>query len=362
MKDKPFSSREFQKKILHWYDRNRRALPWRALSGVVPDPYHVWLSEVMLQQTTVPAVIPYFIKFIRLWPTVHDLAQADPDEVMREWAGLGYYARARNLLKCAKKVSSECGGIFPSTVEELIQLPGVGPYTAAAIAAIAFNREETVIDANIERVAARVFAIKDTLPKGKSVIRAEAQRLFSEIGPKRAADFPQALMDLGAAICTAGDPVCGMCPVSEICLAKQFGIQRKLPARAKKAEKPIRKGQVFLLQRKNGDVLVEKRDENRMLGGMLGLPTTDWDLPKGSDKNSRDLEFWKMQASNLASIGEVRHSFTHFTLYLEVWRGDLPFRFRPLNKFQSFLGFNGRMEKTGLPTVFGKVIKFLDED
>jgi A/G-specific adenine glycosylase len=356
-----FNAPRFQENLLDWYVRSHRTLPWRAPLGKRQNPYYVWLSEIMLQQTTVPAVIPYFIKFIRKWPSVHDLVVANPDEVMREWAGLGYYARARNLLKCAGIVSGEMEGRFPDDVKSLIKLPGIGPYTAAAIAALAFGREETVIDANIERITARVFAIGTPLPQGKPEIRELARSLFADIGEERSSDFPQALMDLGAGICTPASPACGLCPVSDFCAARGLKIQEALPARSPKAEKPVRTGQVFLLRRENGDLLIEKRDEKRMLGGMMGLPTTDWDLPQNAENMPKNSRFWKNYVKKLQKIGEVRHSFTHFTLILTVFSGEFPPKFRVLNKSQRFWGIHKDGEM-GLPTLFRKVVNLPPKD
>ncbi len=228
--------------LLAWYDRHARVLPWRARKGAAADPYAVWLSEIMLQQTTVATVGPYFMRFLTRWPTVEALAAAPQEEVMKEWAGLGYYSRARNLHACAKTVSSEYGGKFPDTLEELGQLPGIGPYTAAAISAIAFGRSVTVVDGNVERVVARLFDLRTPLPAVKPEIREKAATLTPE---SRAGDFAQAMMDLGATVCTPRSPACNRCPINDLCDARAAGTQSLLPARAPKKAKPTRRGACF---------------------------------------------------------------------------------------------------------------------
>ena len=340
-----FKSHDFQTALLSWYDIHARDLPWRSKSGQKADPYHVWLSEIMLQQTTVPAVIPYFNKFINLWPTLGDFAAANPDDVMREWAGLGYYARARNLLKCAQVVVSDYGGIFPDTVESLSKLPGIGPYTSAAIAAIAFNRHAVVVDGNIERVTARIFAVTEPMPKVKPVLRQEAAKLFG--GTDRPGDLAQALMDHGSSICIPKNPRCMICPVREFCTAYKLGIQNELPKKAAKGERPKREGRVYWLTNEKGEVLLERRDDKRMLGGMMGLPTTDWDKksPAGPE------------IANAVYVTDVYHSFTHFDLKLEVWKADIRSQ-----DFSAGLWYKGKdITRAGLPGVFTKVAKVFAE-
>lgn len=308
MRDRPSSA-----DLLKWYDRNARDLPWRVGptergAGIAPDPYRVWLSEIMLQQTTVAAVKPYFERFVALWPTVSDLARADDAAVMGEWAGLGYYARARNLLKCARLVADVYGGRFPDTRAELETLPGIGPYTAAAISAIAFDRPETVVDGNVERVMARVFAVETPLPGAKAELAALAVALTPR---QRPGDYAQAAMDLGATICTPRAPACGACPWSMSCKARARGIQETLPRKAPKRSKPLRFGLVYLARREDGAWLLERRPDSGLLGGMLGWPGTAW-----SEEPPEEAPPLPAVWRDLGS--EVRHGFTHFDLRLGV--------------------------------------------
>ena len=296
--------------LLAWYDRMARRLPWRVPpgSGGVADPYRIWLSEVMLQQTTVAAVKTYFETFTTRWPRVEDLAAAPDAEVMAAWAGLGYYARARNLLKCARVVAGELGGRFPETEEGLRALPGIGPYTAAAIAAIAFDRPAVVMDGNVERVVARIFAVESPLPGVKEHLRG----LAAELTPAhRPGDYAQAMMDLGATVCTPRSPACGICPWREACLGRREGIAAELPRKSPKAAKPVRRGIAYLAMRPDGAVLLERRPGKGLLGGMLGLPGTDWaeELPPPRPPLAAD---WRDAGA------EVRHTFTHFHLLLRV--------------------------------------------
>ncbi len=292
--------------LLAWYDGAARVMPWRISpqdrrTGLRPDPYRIWLSEVMLQQTTVAAVRDYFIRFTTRWPTVAALAAADDADVMAEWAGLGYYARARNLLACARAVVADHGGVFPKTEAGLRALPGIGPYTAAAVAAIAYDLPAVVVDGNVERVMARLFAVQTPLPVAKSEL---VERAASVTPQLRAGDYAQSVMDLGATICTPRNPACGICPLMALCLGRGMDLPRKLA----KPEKPTRRGTVWIVTRPDGMILVERRAEKGLLGGMLAFPSTDWDAtsqdpPLGGDWQDR---------------GEVRHTFTHFHLYLRV--------------------------------------------
>ena len=295
--------------LLAWYDVSARVLPWRVppLTDLRADPYRVWLSEIMLQQTTVAAVKGYFERFTDLWPTVADLAAAQDADVMGEWAGLGYYARARNLLKCARVVVADFGGRFPQTEAELLTLPGVGPYTAAAVASIAFNQPAPVMDGNIERVMARLFAVEEALPRCKPVLKAHAARLTPSARP---GDHAQALMDLGATICTPKSPTCGICPLMTACAARKAGIAADLPRKAPKKLKPVRNGYVYLARRADGAILLETRPDKGLLGGMLGFPTSDW-----SDSPVEDPPF---EADWHDPGLEVRHTFTHFHLRLAI--------------------------------------------
>lgn len=307
--------------LLDWYDVHGRDLPWRIrpaarAGGQVADPYRIWLSEVMLQQTTVAAVKAYFARFTALWPTVQALAAAEDGAVMAEWAGLGYYARARNLLACARAVVAQHGGVFPSDLAALRALPGVGPYTAAAIAAIAFDRAEVVVDGNVERVMARVFAIETPLPLAKP----ELVQAASTLTPKlRAGDYAQAVMDLGATICTPRQPACAICPWTAGCQARAEGIAAELPRKLAKAAKPTRTGQVWLGRRADGAILLERRADKGLLGGTLGFPGSGWD---GSNADAP-------AAGNWAEVGMVRHTFTHFHLDLTVLTADLAHNIAP---------------------------------
>jgi A/G-specific adenine glycosylase len=300
--------------LLAWYDIHRRELPWRARAGETAEPYRVWLSEIMLQQTTVQAVAGYYRKFLTRWPTVEALAAAPLDDVLAAWAGLGYYARARNLHKAAKVVAEELGGRFPSTAEALRALPGVGAYTAGAIAAIAFGAREAAMDANAERVIARLFAVQEPLPGAKPELVRLGQSLVPE---KRAGDFAQALMDLGALICTVKRPACGRCPLAGTCEARRLEIQETLPLKAAKAARPLRRGAAFVARDANGAVLLVKRPENGLLGGMLQPPLGAWSTAFPSHDEAMAQAPFRAAWRKLPGV--VRHGFTHFELEIEVW-------------------------------------------
>ncbi len=305
--------------LLAWYDEERRDLPWRAKPRTAADPYRVWLSEIMLQQTTVKAVIPYYGKFLARWPTVTALAEADLDDVLAAWAGLGYYARARNLHKCAQVVAQSYDGHFPRTETELLKLPGVGPYTAAAIAAIAFGDPATPVDGNVERVVARLFAVRQPLPAAKTELKSLAATLTPEDRP---GDFAQALMDLGAMVCTPKRPLCLVCPVQVDCAAHAHGIEAELPRRAAKAERPVRVGVAFVALREDGQVLLRRRAEAGLLGGMLEVPSTEWsELGPPIDGAMRTAP---LRADWWVVPGIVTHTFTHFRLELIVFRALVP--------------------------------------
>lgn len=298
--------------LLTWYDRHRRELPWRAPPGARMDPYRVWLSEIMLQQTTVAAVIPYFRYFLEHWPDVESLAAADLDEVLHAWQGLGYYARARNLQKCAGVVARELGGQFPDTEDALRELPGIGAYTAAAIAAIAFDRSATVVDGNVERVMARMFAVDTPLPQAKPELKALAARLTPE---QRAGDYAQAVMDLGATLCTPRSPQCGSCPWSADCRALALGEAAGYPRRSPKKERPTRYAAAFWSMSRTGRVLFRRRPENGLLGGMMELPSSEW----SDSVPARPAEFAPFAADWHRLPGEVEHGFTHFRIVFEVY-------------------------------------------
>lgn len=305
--------------LLQWYDRERRHLPWRYAPRRKADPYRVWLSEIMLQQTTVKAVIPFFEKFVARWPTVAALAAASQDEVLQQWAGLGYYSRARNLKACADAVVRDFDGVFPSTEPDLLTLPGIGPYTAAAIAAIAFGRHATPVDGNVERVVSRLFAVRQPLPQSKSEIR----RLAATLTPsRRPGDFAQAMMDLGAQICSPKNPSCLMCPLQQDCAANAKGIADTLPMKAPKAVRPTRYGLAFLVLREDGCVLLRRRPDAGLLGGMLEIPSTAWIDAKPADKDL--MRTAPVSASWWQVPGEVDHVFTHFRLHCIVKRALVP--------------------------------------
>lgn len=299
--------------LLAWYDEHARKMPWRVppadkQAGVKPDPYRVWLSEVMLQQTTVAAVTDYFHRFTARWPTVMALAAAQDGDVMGEWAGLGYYARARNLLKCARVVTDEFGGVFPDTHAELLRLPGIGPYTAAAMSAIAFDHPETVVDGNVERVMARLFDIHTPLPAAKPELTTHAAALTPRMRP---GDYAQAVMDLGATICTPKSPACGICPLRTPCKARANGTALELPKKTPKKPKPTRLGTIYMVRRDDGAWLLERRPDSGLLGGMLGWPGTEWTETAPGENPPLDANWSTLP-------GEVRHTFTHFHLILTV--------------------------------------------
>jgi A/G-specific adenine glycosylase len=307
--------------LLAWYDQSRRDLPWRAPPGAVPDPYRVWLSEIMLQQTRVQAVAPYFLRFIERWPSVEALAAAPLDEVLKAWAGLGYYARARNLHACARSITERHGGRFPVTVAELGELPGIGPYAAAAIAAIAFGAKAAAVDGNAERVVARLFALERELPAAKPELRALAAGL---VPSSRAGDFAQALMDLGATICTRKRPACAICPWMEACAARRRGDPETFPRRAAKRAGQLRRGAAFVALRADGAVLVRSRPAKGLLGGMTEVPTTPWSHdfdPAAALQAAPQFSRSKPQWQPLP--GSVRHVFTHFPLELEVYCAEV---------------------------------------
>jgi A/G-specific adenine glycosylase len=304
--------------LLQWYDRHRRHLPWRSAPGERADPYHVWLSEIMLQQTTVKAVGPYYAKFLARWPDVVALAAAPLDDVLKAWAGLGYYARARNLHACAAVVAGQHGGRFPETEDALRLLPGVGGYTAAAIAAIAFDRHAVAIDGNIERVIARLYAIETELPAAKAETRVRAEVLVPQ---RRPGDFTQAMMDLGATICTPKKPACGICPWMDSCVARARDDAETFPRKAPKVEGKMRYGASFVVTRADGHVLVRTRPTKGLLGGMTEVPSTGWthklDEPDALMQAPLKLKWRRLP-------GVVEHGFTHFPLQQMVFIARAP--------------------------------------
>ena len=317
------NSERFQSRLLDWYRASARDLPWRRApgpgpgSGPPPDPYRVWLSEVMLQQTTVAHATPYYAGFLSRWPTVCDLADAEDAEVMAAWAGLGYYARARNLLACARAVRDRFDGRFPDTEAGLLSLPGVGPYTAAAVAAIAFDRPANVVDGNVERVMSRLFAVDTPLPAARPELRTLAAGLVDAGAP---GDWAQALMDLGATVCRPRSPRCDLCPATEDCAARASGTPETWPRKSARATRPVRSGIVFVLR--NGDrVAVVRRPPRGLLGGMLGLPTTDW---TASGPDAAAVAAAAPASLDWREAGAVDHIFTHFSLELRVLAAEGP--------------------------------------
>jgi len=307
--------------VLAWYDRHHRDLPWRvsppmAARGERADPYRVWLSEVMLQQTTVQAVKSYFALFTSRWPTVTDLAKADTEDVMKSWAGLGYYARARNLKKCAEAVAFGHGGVFPDTEEGLKALPGIGDYTAAAIAAIAFNRKSAVLDGNVERVISRLHAVETPLPAAKPDMRALVAAMTPEDRP---GDFAQAMMDLGATICTPRRPACALCPLNAACRVLGREDPELYPRKAAKKEKPVRLGAAFVAEDETGAVFLRKRGESGLLGGMTEVPGSAWTARIDGESGPAAAPF----AADWQACGTVIHVFTHFELRLAVYRSKV---------------------------------------
>jgi A/G-specific adenine glycosylase len=339
-------------RLLAWYDIHRRVLPWRAPKGKRADPYRVWLSEIMLQQTTVQAVGAYYRKFLTLWPDVKALAAARQDEVLAAWAGLGYYARARNLHAAAKVVAHDMGGKFPLTAATLRALPGVGGYTAGAISAIAYDEKQAAMDANAERVIARLYAVQTPMPKAKTELHVFGMALV----PERAGDFAQALMDLGSAICTPKRPACPNCPLSVDCKARKLGIQEQLPVKAPKMVRPLKRGAAFVARDRSGAVLLVKRPDKGLLASMLEPPLGEWG--ENFPSTAKALKQAPFEADWKKRPGIVRHGFTHFELETEVYVAD--FAKRP--KFKGEWIAPDRLRDVALPTVMRKIVEHgLDE-
>jgi A/G-specific adenine glycosylase len=331
--------------LLEWYDVHARDMPWRVppadrKAGLQPDPYHIWMSEVMLQQTTVAAVEAYHRKFVAKWPTVTDLADAEDTDVMAAWAGLGYYARARNLLKCARVVARDLNGLFPDTYDDLLKLPGVGPYTAAAVASIAFDRRAVVLDGNVERVMSRYYRVEEPLPASKETLRG----LADELTPNhRCGDYAQAVRDLGATICTSRSPACGICPWMGECEGRKAGDAATFPRKAPKKAKPVRQGVAFVAIRSDGAVLMERRPDKGLLGGMLGWPGSEW--------REEALQGVPPMEGDWREVGDVRHTFTHFHLELSVFVAQDVLGEPDIGTFLSRDAFS----PSDLPTVMRKV-------
>ncbi len=333
----------FREQLLNWYANNARTLPWRAINETTPDPYHVWLSEIMLQQTTVGAVISYYTKFLSLWPTIHDLANAPQEDILHEWAGLGYYARARNLHACAKIISTEHKGIFPTTQNALKQLPGIGDYTSAAITAIAFQIPATVVDGNIERIMARYFAQTKPLREIKKQLNHLASQFFED-DTERPGDLAQAFMDLGAGVCTPKNPKCSTCPINTSCQSCLQNLTATIPAKPAKKPKPQKIGYVYWLENNKGEILLERRNEKSMLGGMIGFPTSEW-VEKGTEPPHLP-EITLISPQKLPSI---HHSFTHFDLELILIKQK-----QKTTQTQYFTHNIKDLNEIGFPTLFKK--------
>jgi A/G-specific adenine glycosylase len=350
--------------LLAWYDRHRRRLPWRPLPGGSADPYRVWLSEIMLQQTSVQTVGPYFEKFLNRWPNVKALGSASLDDVLRMWAGLGYYSRARNLHACAVAVARDHGGVFPDTEDGLRALPGIGAYTAAAIAAIAFGRRTMPVDGNIERVVSRLFAVEEPLPKSKPLIQQLASTLLAatrgsdakrraDDAKTRAGDSAQALMDLGSTICTPKRPACALCPINDDCAALRRGDQESFPRKASKKAGKQRRGAAFVVSR-GDELLVRTRAEKGLLGGMTEVPTSEWLAGQDDKLALKQAPALKDAARWHRKVGVVTHVFTHFPLELVVYIANVPARSRAPRGMRWVP--IATLQDEALPTVMRKVI------
>ncbi len=330
---------------MDWYDCNKRTLPWRHRN---PDPYHVWLSEIMLQQTTVATVIPYFADFLNRWPSVQAMAQAELDEILHAWQGLGYYARARNLHKCATVVAKEYGGRFPACESALLKLPGIGPYTAAAVSAIAFNLPGVPVDGNIERVISRLFAVEDPVRQSKDRVQGLAKKIMPADRP---GDFAQALMDLGAVVCRPRSPNCQQCPWMTSCRAHQQRACEKYPVKLPKPPKPTRYGIAFWLKNKDGAIWLRKRPPKGLLGGMVEIPSTDWRSTPWPEADAADIARphvkWHPRA------GLVTHTFTHFHLQISVWTGETDGN----TNADGFWCLPDRFSELALPTLMKKIVR-----
>lgn len=341
------------KDLLDWYDRHARVLPWRISPqnrsvGEMPDPYRIWLSEIMLQQTTVATVKSYFEKFITTWPTLEALASAKRDDVLKAWAGLGYYSRARNLKACADMIVSDYGGKFPETPDQLKKLPGIGDYTASAMASIAFDKSETVVDGNVERVISRLFAIEEPLPAAKKIIKAHAATLTPK---KRPGDYAQAMMDLGATICTPKRPACALCVWREACQACRTNSQEDFPRKSPKKVKPTRYGWAFVAVREDGAILLRRRPDSGLLGGMTEIPGTVW----SAEKPKAPFAAAPFQAGWAQQCGTIRHTFTHFHLEIDVVTNTFPQDHKPAKN--CWWADRRAVADEALPTVMKKIIE-----
>ncbi len=341
-----------RQKLLDWYDQNGRDMPWRARSFPETNPYHVWLSEIMLQQTTVTTVKPYFTKFTTIWPTIKNLACATEDQVLTQWAGLGYYSRARNLLKTAKIIVDEYNGIFPKDIQELKTLPGIGDYTASAIRSIAYNKVATVVDGNVERVISRMYQVKTPLPQAKSQIKEKASQLVSE---KRPAAYSQAIMDLGAMICTPRNPKCDICPWRDDCSAFGDQTQELYPIKKRKKQRPKKNAYAFVFVDKQGRIFLRKRPDHGLFAGMMEIPTTPW----LKEKNFARPDFLDSHVNVTWLKGSVRHVFTHLDLNVNV----AVLKKSCLERgFKGFWVFLADLDDYALPNLMLKIIQHAKQE
>jgi A/G-specific adenine glycosylase len=337
--------------LLTWYDRHRRSLPWRAAPGETAEPYHVWLSEIMLQQTTVTATIPYYERFLTRYPTIEALAAVPLEDVLAAWAGLGYYARARNLHACARAVVAL--GEFPRDLAGLRALPGIGEYTAAAIGSIAFGVPAVPVDGNVERVVARLFAVTQAMPRAKPILRAHAATLGADTAARdRPSDFAQALFDLGATVCTPAAPACAVCPWMADCAGRQAGIARELPRKAEKRARPLRHGVHFWLADDAGNVLLRRRPAAGLLGGMTELPGTEW---RSEPWQAADALLHAPMCADWVSAGQVRHGFTHFELTIDLFAARVA-----RIEAAGFIRPMTALAEEALPSVMRKCVRMAD--
>jgi len=349
----PKNSIYMRRKLLTWYDSHKRELPWRVKTNRKKDPYKIWLSEIMLQQTTVKAVGPYFQHFLKTWPTIDKLAKATLDDVLRVWQGLGYYSRARHMHKCAKLICNNFSGRFPNTEEQLEQLPGIGPYTAAAISAIAFDKPANVVDGNIERVITRIFGIFTPFPEAKTIVKDCAAKLAPKTTRGRPGDYAQAVMDLGAIVCRPKKPLCDLCPWKKCCIANQRNFVDQVPQKVSKKVKPVRKGIVFLALMSDGSLFLRRRPETGLLGGMMEFPSTNWLERSISPEEICEAAPFKTQWVKIT--GTVTQPFTHFELQLQVRVAVVE------NKPKSSEGIwvdRNRLDDFALPNIMKKVLAF----
>jgi A/G-specific adenine glycosylase len=334
----------FSKNVLNWYSLNKRDLPWRYKNNSQKDPYKIWVSEIMLQQTTVQTVIPYYKKFIKRWPNVKKLSTSNINEVLDFWSGLGYYRRAKNLHLTSKIISNQFDGVFPLEENEIIKLPGIGEYTAAAIRAIAKDEEDTVVDANIERVIARVFYLKKPIKKIKKEIKQNAKKLTPKLNN---GDYIQALMDIGSLICTPKDPLCNDCPIEKFCITKKKNAVNEIPKKIIKNDKPVREGIVFWIKNKNNQILLKRRDETGLLPGMLEFPSYNWSKNKINENDKKILSIKNIKKLNK----KVIHEFSHFKLKLTVYEKN---KFNKNRIDGMWVGID-EINELGLPTLMKKV-------